>query len=323
MIKKVDVTVIICTRNRASQLASVLNSACKLVVPSDLSWEFIVVDNGSSDGTADVVARYADRLPIRCVREDTPGLSNARNRGVHEAKGNYICWTDDDVVIDPEWLSAYVAAFKRHPEAAVFGGRIIPHLESPTPNWFEKAKYDWPLNSLLAYRNLGDEVIALSFKNNKVPYGANFAIRTAEQKRTRYNPELGVSPIHKRVGEETDVIYRIFKEGGNGWWVPSSKVTHIIPTKRQTLKYLFEYAYLGGETFAYLRDRFPNDNHLLATGVPPFEYYFDTFSLYWRLVHRSIKYVLATLLRRKSRFSIFREIGFYAGVISYKKNNNH
>jgi glucosyl-dolichyl phosphate glucuronosyltransferase len=317
--EKIDVTVIICTRNRAVQLASVLDSACKLIIPMDLRWEFIVVDNGSSDNTADVVAKYADRLPIRCVREDEAGLSNARNRGVVEAKGDYICWTDDDLVIDPEWLSAYAKAFKAHPEAAVFGGKIIPFLEPPTPVWLEKAKYEWPFNSLLAYRDLGGDVVPLKHVGNKLPYGANFAIRTLEQKRHRFNPELGVSPMHKRVGEESDVIYRIFKEGGNGWWVPDSKVTHIIPPKRQTLKYLYEYAFLGGETFAYLRDKFPSDNHLLATGVPPAEYYFSKPRLYSIAFQRSIKYILVVIIRRKSRFSILRDIGFYMGAASYKK----
>jgi len=318
--EKVGVTVIICTRNRASQLASVLDSACKLVVPPGLAWEFVVVDNGSTDGTADVVAGYADRLPIRCVREDMAGLSNARNRGVDEAKGDYICWTDDDVVIDPEWLSAYAAAFKRHPEAAVFGGRIIPFLEKPTPDWFEQARYEWPIANLLAYRDIGDDIIALSFKGELNPYGANFAIRTVEQRRHLYNPELGVSPQHKRLGEESDVIYRIFKEGGKGWWVPASKVTHIISPKRQTLQYLYEYSFLGGETFAYLRDKYPDDNSLLAYGSPPPEYHFSKLRLYWRASHKAVKYLLATLLKRKSRLSILRDIGYYAGAASYRKS---
>jgi len=316
---RIDVTVVICTRNRALQLASVLDSACQLVIPAGLVWEFVVVDNGSTDDTSSVVARYADRLPIRCVREDTPGLSNARNCGVTEAKGNYICWTDDDVVIDPGWLAAYVEAFKQYPEAAVFGGRIVPLLQQPTPDWFEKAKDDWPLVCLLAQRDFGDKAVALTFEGGKVPWGANFAIRTLEQRRHQYNPELGVSPMHKRVGEETDVIYRIFKEGGIGWWVPASKVTHIIPPKRQTLQYLYEYSFLGGETFAYLRDKYPTDNHLFASGSPPPEYYFSKLRLYWRAAHRAVKYLLATLLKKKSRLSILREFGFYSGAISYRR----
>lgn len=317
--KKIDVTAIICTRNRAYQLASVLDSACQLVIPADLVWEFIVVDNGSTDGTADVVARYADRLPIRCVREETPGLSNARNRGVDEAKGEYICWTDDDVVIDPGWLSAYAAAFKRHPEAAVFGGRVIPLLEKPTPAWFEKSRYDFPLSSLLAYRDFGDRIIALTFNDGLVPWGANFAIRTAEQKQHRYNPELGVSPQHKRVGEETDVIYRIFKDGANGWWVPDSKVNHIIPIKRQTLRYVFDYAFLGGETLAYLRDQYPTDNYLLATGAPPPEYKFIKLQLYWLIGYLSIKFAVATIIKHRSQLTHLSKVGYYTGIASYNK----
>jgi glycosyltransferase involved in cell wall biosynthesis len=317
--EKIDVTVIICTRNRPTQLAIVLDSACQLTIPVHLNWELIVVDNGSLDNADDVVVKYTSRLPIRLIREDKAGLSNARNRGVAEAKGDYICWVDDDLVIDPAWLTAYASAFKMYPDAAVFGGKIIPFLEPPTPEWFENAKYDWPFNSLLAYRDLGDEAIPLKFTGGKVPYGANFAIRTLEQKRHYYNPELGISPSHNRVGEESDVIYRIFKAGGSGWWVPDSKVTHIIPPKRQTLKYLYDYSFLGGETFAYLRDKFPSDNHLLATGTPPKEYYFGKLHLYWVMLCRIIRYMLVSLLRKKSRFSVLRDIGFYAGAVFYKR----
>src|SRR5579864_5913338 len=120
-----EISVIICTRDRAAQLASVLATACALKVPEGLSWELCVVDNGSSDSTPQVVREFSETLPIRYIREDVPGLSNARNRGVDEARGRYICWTDDDVEIDPEWLSAYAEAFRRHPDAAVFGGRIL------------------------------------------------------------------------------------------------------------------------------------------------------------------------------------------------------
>jgi glycosyltransferase involved in cell wall biosynthesis len=318
--EKIDVTVVICTRNRAAQLASVLDSACKLVIPADLAWEFIVVDNGSNDGTADVVAKYADRLPIRCVREDKAGLSNARNCGVDEAKGDYICWTDDDVVIDPQWLSAYSDAFKRHPEAAVFGGRIIPFLEKPTPDWFESAKFEWPLSALLAYRDFGKDIIKLTFEGGFVPWGANFAIRTKEQRSYRYNPHLGVSPNHKRVGEETDVIYRIFKEGANGWWVPDSKVTHIIPPKRQTFQYLYDYSYLGGETFGYLRDCFPDDNYFLATGSPPEAYSYSNYQIYLKIMIHAIKLAVTTILRRKSKLTHISRIGYFNGIISYKRS---
>jgi len=117
------VSVVVCTRNRADQLGEFLQSAAGLTVPPGLAWELIIVDNGSSDHTAEVVESFASQIPVRCVREDKAGLSNARNRGVDEAKGDYICWTDDDVKLDPKWLSAYVAAFG-------WTGQGVPSLDT-------------------------------------------------------------------------------------------------------------------------------------------------------------------------------------------------
>src|SRR5688500_3500637 len=99
--RPMQVTVIICTRNRADQLRRTLESAAAVDTPEHVSWELLVVDNGSTDHTPEVVESFSGRLPIRRVSEPEAGLSNARNRGVAEAKGDYICWTDDDVLIDP------------------------------------------------------------------------------------------------------------------------------------------------------------------------------------------------------------------------------
>src|SRR5262245_58021394 len=104
-----DITVLICTRNRAAQLGHALSSAARMDAPPGVRWELVVVDNGSTDETEQVALGYSDRLPVRLVREETPGLSHARNRGVSEARGRYICWTDDDIVLDRNWLAAYAA----------------------------------------------------------------------------------------------------------------------------------------------------------------------------------------------------------------------
>jgi glucosyl-dolichyl phosphate glucuronosyltransferase len=264
-----SISVVICTRNRAPQLKSVLDSLSLMIVPKDLNWELLVIDNGSSDNTAEIVKQYASKLPARCVREETPGLSNARNRGVAEALGEYICWTDDDVELDTNWLNAYFEAFKKHPDGAVFGGKIIPKFTPPTPEWVNQYKHLWPLDGPFAYRDLGPVDIALSFKGWKTPYGANYAVRTQEQRAHLYNPALGVSPTHKRVGEETEVIYHILKKS-TGYWVPESQVNHIIPQGRQSLKYVYEYFYLVGSTFTFLRTHYHEDNHLVANGAPQF-----------------------------------------------------
>jgi glycosyltransferase involved in cell wall biosynthesis len=255
------ITVLICTRNRAARLKNVLTSAAQMQIPSGLRWELLVVDNGSSDDTAGVALSFADQLPIRIVREEIAGLSHARNRGVAEARGQYICWTDDDVLIDPGWLAAYAAAFDKFPDAAVFGGRISPVLESPTPAWFARLRDNWPITTILARRDL-DSQIPLDFQSGVIPWGANFAVRTTEQRQVLYDAGLGVSPNQRRIGEEAEVVYRILKAGACGWWVPEAIVQHFIPAQRQTLSYVFEFYTAHGETVSYMEDVWPGQHHM-------------------------------------------------------------
>jgi glycosyltransferase involved in cell wall biosynthesis len=247
------ITVIVCTRNRAEQLRSMLESATHIETPGAISWELLVVDNGSADHTSEIVESFARRLPIRRVSEPTPGLSNARNRGVSEANGEYICWTDDDVLIDPHWLAGYAEAFVRHPEAAYFGGPIELVLEEPTPTWFKRNRA--LLGPILAERQFGDVPIRFDPAARVIPYGANYAVRAREQRLHTYDPNLGVSPTQRRLGEEITLLAAIHEAGGIGWWVPNARVRHIISTHRQTMEHLAEYRRAAGETAAYLAER--------------------------------------------------------------------
>lgn len=311
------ISVLICTRNRAAQLKNVLDSLSAMKVPAELSWELVIVDNGSSDNTAQVVEQYSSQLPARCVREDTPGLSNARNKGVAEARGEYICWTDDDVELDPNWLNAYFEAFKKHPDGAVFGGKIIPKFIPPTPEWVSQYKHQWPLDGPFAYRDLGSIDIPLSFKGWKTPYGANYAVRTKEQREYLYNPDLGVSPTHKRVGEETEIIYQILKKS-TGYWVPDSQVNHIIPQGRQSLKYVYEYFFLVGSTFSYLRNHLNKDSHLLGNGVPEL-YHASRMQILQKLFVASLLLIISPFF---GRLRLIKSIAKYAYLVGMYKSIN-
>lgn len=238
-IGRLKVTVIICTRNRAESLARTLESLHVSNKPADWQLELIVVDNGSSDDTPTTVAAWADRLPIKLVEEPTPGLSNARNAGVAAATGQYIIWTDDDVLVDRDWLCAYAQAFSRYPNVVVFGGRSMAELAPQTPAWFAECQDQ--LHDLLAIRNFGDEPVPLSTRERVLPFGLNYAVRTREQKRHRYDPNLGVAPGRSTGGEETALIASILAEGGEGLWLPGPLVRHLIPPARQSEAYIRSY----------------------------------------------------------------------------------
>ena len=121
-------TVTICTRNRAASLARTLASIVEAARAVSEDWELLVVDNGSTDDTSEVVDGFAGCLPIHRILHSVPGLSNARNAGVAAARGRFIIWTDDDLTVDRAWLAAYLAAFRTWPDCAIFGGRAIPPL---------------------------------------------------------------------------------------------------------------------------------------------------------------------------------------------------
>ena len=246
-----DISIITCTRNRADSLSCVLRSLTRLRVPDRLCWEVVVVDNGSEDHTSEVLASYAAVLPLVSVREAQPGLSNARNAGVRHARGRYMLWTDDDVLVHEDWLVAYFEAFRAFPDGAVFGGSAVPVLEKPTPPWFHENLAE--LEGLLAYRNPSVLPRRLGLGTD-LPYGLNFAIRAAEQRMHLYDPMLGVAPGRRRVGEEVQVMKAILATGAVGYWVPDAKVFHIIPTSRQTLEYIKLYYRGQGETNAVLRE---------------------------------------------------------------------
>ncbi|MEO7360293.1 MAG: glycosyltransferase [Gemmatimonadaceae bacterium] len=230
-------TVAICTWNRHELLRQTLEEMTHLEMPGDVSWELLIVNNNCTDATDVVIAAYAERLPIRRLFQPIPGLSNARNLASLEATGEYVIWTDDDVLVAPDWLRAYIDAFESHPEAALFGGPIRPWFPNTPPRWLEDS-WPWVANAYAAV-DYGSEKLPLAFE--RVPFGANMAIRIDAVRLYPYRPELGVRPGSRMGGEETDVFRRALREGHTGWWIPKAAVRHYIPVGRQSRRYLRDW----------------------------------------------------------------------------------
>jgi glycosyltransferase involved in cell wall biosynthesis len=315
----VAVSVVVCTRDRPRRLARMLESAAALQVPAGTDWEVLIVDNGSNGETAAVVERFAHLLPIRLVAEPTAGISHARNRGSAEARGRYICWTDDDVLIDRLWLAAYLRAFQRHPEAALFGGTIRPELVAPTPDWCRRGRHRWPLSAVFVERApQAERPILLS---SETPWGANFAVRTEVQRRLGYDVSLGMAPGRNRTGEECDFIYRLLKSGAAGWWVPDAEVSHVIEPERQSRAFLLRYFHEAGETAAYLNDRFPGDNKDEADGPAGFAGMADAELQLRIAAHRLCGEALWAAGLRVSSLRFLAASGLYSGVLRHRRQS--
>ncbi len=273
-------------------------------VPSELEWELIIVNNNCSDQTDDVIDAFAKRLPVRREFEPRRGHSVARNRAVDAARGDYIVWTDDDVVVDPDWLAAYADAFRRWPDAAVFGGRIIPKYDAPVAGWVIESES--LLGAPYAMRDLGGVPVPLSLaEEDRLPFGANFALRITEQRAFRYNPELGLGAVRRRLGEEHDVIERIMRAGSIGYWVPDARVNHCISHERQTEDYIGRYFVGLGETLAYRSARPSEADAGLSSGPS----WFGAPRWLWR-----------RLLREWLRYHIHRRISVAPVWVEHLRN---
>jgi len=102
-----DLSVILRTYNRADSLRKALEAFSRLVVPPSLNWELLLVDNNSKDHTHEVTDEFAksSQFTVRYVFAKAQGRSNALNTGIAAAQGDVLAFTDDDVLLHPDWLS--------------------------------------------------------------------------------------------------------------------------------------------------------------------------------------------------------------------------
>jgi glycosyltransferase involved in cell wall biosynthesis len=233
----VYLTVSICTWNRAKMLGQTLACMRELRVPAGVTWELLVVNNNCTDGTDAVIERHQPHLPLVQLFEPKQGHSNARNCAVDHARGRFLIWTDDDVLVNPDWLSAYHSAFMSHPDAGYYGGPVDPWFEVSPPRWL--ARHWSRMQNVFAIRRYSGE--DRPFVPGELPFGANLAFRTDLLRANRFDPNLGRLGNVLRGYDETDVIGRFSNAGYPGRWVSGAVVRHFIPATRMTRKYVWDW----------------------------------------------------------------------------------
>ncbi len=240
-----DATVIICTHNRADRLASVLADLRTMKLSPGTSWEIIVADNCSTDGTKAVVgrARAASRAPVRYHYEERKGKSYALNSAIALARGKYLLFTDDDVTIDPGWVQAILDVFSTHACIGI-GGRTVPLWECPVPKWHA---LDGPYRLIGAVVQFEQGDTLHEVEGFPYPVGANMAFhKSAFDRYGRFRTDLGPvgrKPVH---GEDWDFCQRLLTARERLLYVPTAIVKHPIDGKRISKSYYRWYYFWFG-----------------------------------------------------------------------------
>lgn len=234
-------TVALCTHNHADRLGLTLTELAQLRPPL-LPWEFLIIDNGSSDDTPELLARHTwpASWTVRIVREEKLGLSNARNRAIHEAIGDYVIFLDDDETPDPDWLCAYERLIEeKNPDA--FGSRIRVLFEDTRPAWLQD-----DLLGFLGELSRFDSITLLTAPGTSF-YGGNFGFRKSVIDRVGgFDAMLGRKGTDNTGGEEVDFYRRLLAAGFHIWWTPEAVIHHRIQASKLSRRYFLDLHFRQG-----------------------------------------------------------------------------
>jgi glucosyl-dolichyl phosphate glucuronosyltransferase len=240
-----DVVIAIPTHNRASKLRETLRSVFALRIPPDARLECVLIDNGSTDNTADVFADESRSAPFpaRRVFEPRLGESAARNRAIYECAGEFLLFIDDDAIAEPDWASAMVAALReRKLDAAC--GMVIAQWPYDPPQWLGPRLYP---KLAVHDPNEIESASPEAVENLSNYFGANMGFRRDTFDRFgRFREDLGVTGSSAISGADTDFFLRMISNGGRMGFVPGAVVHHQIGPERMTRAYLLKKSFAYG-----------------------------------------------------------------------------
>ena len=241
-------TVALCTHNHSDRLTRTLADLLHLRVP-EAPWELLIIDNASRDATPDILAHQAWPVgwQVRVLQEERLGLSNARNRAIREARGQYLIFLDDDETADPDWLRAFERLIEAHSPDA-FGGRIEVLFEGPRPAWLTDE-----LIGFLGQLRYADIIIPLTEHSTSF-YGGNFGFRRSVCDIVGdFDAMLGRKGTDNTGGEEVDFYRRLLDAGFKAWWTHEAVIHHRIQADKLDRRYFIDLHYHQGRMEAIRR----------------------------------------------------------------------
>lgn len=222
-----QISAIICTHNRDTYLGAAIDSL--LAQDFTANFEIVVVDNGSSDRTREVVEQRAADPRLKYIFEPILGLSVARNTGAKATSADIIAYLDDDAVASPQWLQVLYSAYENNPNIAIAGGKVTliwpPDIEPP--KWISPG-----LAGNLGAYDLGDSIVYIE-QPGSTPRGLNYSIRRSFLEDIGgFDPQLGRVGKNLLSNEELQMTEFAIERGWQVAYLPEALVAHNVAPER-------------------------------------------------------------------------------------------
>ena len=229
------VSLVICTCNGAARIEATLAAIRDQQVDHDIPWEVIVVDNASTDGTAEIAAGFwTSQVPFKVVHEKRQGITFARMCGIENASFDFVSFIDDDNLVGPGWVETLYWFFMHYPEAGMCGGNNEAVFETPPPDWFEA------IETCYAVGKQGGETSDITDSKGFL-WGAGLSLRkTVFRQLLSAGFEFhtsGRTGARLSAGDDTELSLAFIAAGSRLWYVENLRLRHMIPAARLTWPY--------------------------------------------------------------------------------------
>ena len=244
----VKISVVICSYQRLQRLETAIVSVAQQEFPPE-QLELLVVNNDF--GSAEIqplIDRLRDKYfkdsphKLRLVQCPAIGLSHARNAGIAEARGQVVCFLDDDAIAAPQWLACIWQAFEDHPEVGVVGGKIILKTPSPPPPWLRPGWLVYWSHFVPPYTGF---TIVKTW--NDFPFGANWCARRVALMEAGGFRTYGFGRQGGKIrdGEEIALASLIQQLGYDIGVEPRAEVLHDVEPERFTPGFVWRKVFSG------------------------------------------------------------------------------
>ena len=215
--------------------------AFEKVQPPPSGYKIVAVDNASTDDTARILEAAALKLPLTYIHEERRGKNRALNRALEYVAGDFVVFTDDDVLPRPDWLIELVRAGQEHQDYSGFGGPIEPFWETDPPAF---ALSGIPQAAAFA-------ITPSSRQEGEITPGAiwgpNMMVRRSVfDDGIRFDESIGPAPGQYIMGSETDFNIRLAELGHKFWYTKRAIVLHYVRDYQLDFDWLMNRAFRFG-----------------------------------------------------------------------------
>jgi glycosyltransferase involved in cell wall biosynthesis len=245
------ITVMFSTCNGGPDLKRMLDSLAQVISPPD-GWELIAVDNASTDGSIELMRSYEGRIPVKVIQEPKPGKNRALNSALKEAKGDFFVFTDDDIIVRPDWLVKWHEVAKDQPGFSLFAGNTRPLWSLQPPAWMLRG-----VDVAVLYAS--HEGMQEGPCTAACMYGTNMATRAAVfADGLRFNDNIGPDgTANYAMGSDTEIAIRLEEAGHKCWFASAPVVEHIVPPSHLEPTWILKRGYRWGRGLARMKLPYP------------------------------------------------------------------